>query len=153
MKNISYIDDLTAWEKEFSFFIPRKVRFSDTDMFGHLNNKKTFTYFEDACLELFKQFGFTEEWMKKDAEKIIVVASMQCDYVHQVFYDEDLKVYIKIHKVGTSSIELHFMIKNEPGDITAVGRSTMVQVNKITGRGFPWSEEWKADLLQKEYAR
>lgn len=151
MKHISYIDDMTAWEKEFSFFIPRKVRFSDTDMFGHLNNKKTFMYFEDACLELFKTFGFTQEWIKKDAENMVVVASMQCDYIHQVFYDEDLKVYVKVKKIGTSSVELHFMVKNKSDEITSVGRSTMVQINKTTGKGFPWTEDKKAKLLQKEY--
>jgi len=44
MKKISYIDNFEQWAAEFDFFIPIKVRFSETDMFGHLNNTVPFIY-------------------------------------------------------------------------------------------------------------
>ena len=45
MSKISYIEDLMSWSNEFSFFEPVKVRFSETDMFGHLRilNRRVFS--------------------------------------------------------------------------------------------------------------
>lgn len=54
MKKISYIENLASWEKDFSFYIPVKVRFCETDMFGHMNNGVAFTYFEEARIEFLK---------------------------------------------------------------------------------------------------
>ena len=46
-----YIDDFKKWHEEFLFFHNIKVRFSETDMFGHLNNTVPFVYFEQLKLE------------------------------------------------------------------------------------------------------
>ncbi|RKJ13526.1 acyl-CoA thioesterase, partial [Butyricicoccus sp. 1XD8-22] len=34
----NYIDDLVKWEEDFTFYEEVRVRFSETDMYGHLNN-------------------------------------------------------------------------------------------------------------------
>ncbi len=149
MRHIAYIEDFAQWEQEFSFYMPTKVRFSETDMFGHLNNKVPFTYFEEARIEFFKELGFMQEWTKKNAETMIVVANLQCDYIKQVYFAEELKVYVKVQTVGNSSADLHYMIKNEKEEVCIVGRSTMVQASKATGKSVPWPGEWKAKLLGK----
>ena len=51
MKKMEYINEIVSWEEEFEFFYQVKVRFSETDMFGHLNNTVPFTYFEQARIE------------------------------------------------------------------------------------------------------
>lgn len=150
MKHISYIGDFAAWEKEFVFYMPTKVRFSEMDMFGHLNNKVPFTYFEEARIEFFKKLGFMQEWTKKNVEAMIVVANLQCDYLRQVFFDEHLKVYVKVESVGNSSADMHYMVKNEKEEICLIGRSTMVQVSKKTGKGVPWPEEWKEKMMNRQ---
>ncbi|MBO9130558.1 thioesterase family protein [Bacillus sp. 165] len=149
MKQVSYIEDAVSWAQEFSFYMPTKVRFSETDMFGHLNNKVPFTYFEEARIEFFKELGFMQEWTKKNAELMIVVANLQCDYIKQVYFDEELKVYVKVQAVGNSSADLHYMITNEKEEICIVGRSTMVQASKATGKSESWPEAWKTKLLGK----
>ncbi|UOY94232.1 acyl-CoA thioesterase [Ectobacillus sp. JY-23] len=146
MRKIDYIEDFSTWEREFVFFMPTKVRFSETDMFGHLNNKVPFTYFEEARIEFFKELRFMQEWTKKDAEAMIVVADLQCDYLKQVFFDEHLKVYVKVQSIGTSSADLHYMVKNDRDEVCLVGRSTMVQASKKTGKSLPWPEEWKQQM-------
>ena len=50
------------WREEFSFKVPVKVRFSETDMFGHVNNTVPFTYFEEARMEFLKSIGLMEIW-------------------------------------------------------------------------------------------
>ncbi|ABS23435.1 acyl-CoA thioesterase [Bacillus cytotoxicus] len=149
MKQISYIEDFEKWECGFSFYIPVKVRFGETDMFGHMNNSVAFTYFEEARIEFFKELGFMQEWTHKSSETMIVVADLQCNFLKQIFFDEHLKVYVKAGAVGNSSLDLHYMVKNESGEICLVGRGAMVQVSKKTGKGESWFKEWKQKLLQK----
>ncbi len=90
----SYIEDPIKWEEEFSFHIEVKVRFSETDMYGHLNNTVPFVYFEEARIEYFKHIGYNS-WAAAESEKIIVVADLQCDFLKQVYFDELLKIYVK----------------------------------------------------------
>lgn len=147
MGKLSYIEDFKAWEKEFIFFHPVKVRFSETDMFGHLNNTVPFTYFEEARIEFFKSKGFMQEWVKPSNDKIPVVADLQCDFLQQVFFDEEINIYVKAASIGNSSVDLHYMGKKSDGQICFTGRGTMVQISRKTGKGVPWTEDMK-ELLQ-----
>ncbi|TMU85745.1 acyl-CoA thioesterase [Bacillus sp. BHET2] len=146
MKHFTYIEDIETWQKEFSFSIHIKVRFSETDMFGHMNNTIPFTYFEEARIEFLKYIGFMQNWIKPNHDTIPVVADLQCDFVKQVFFDEMLRVYVKANRVGHSSVDLHYMGLNEKDEICFTGRGTMVQISKQTGKGVPWTEEMKKKL-------
>ncbi|WP_205536252.1 acyl-CoA thioesterase [Paenisporosarcina cavernae] len=139
----NYIKDLNEWVKEFSFYAPVKVRFSETDMYGHLNNTTNFAYFEYARIEYFKHIGLMSDWLNPKGETIPVVADLQCDYVRQVFFDEELKIYVKVQSVGNSSIDIHYVAKNAQDDICFTGRGTIVQISRKTGKGVPWKEEEK----------
>lgn len=144
MSRISYIDDIEEWREGFFFKIPIKVRFSETDMFGHVNNTVPLTYFEEVRMDFFKSKGLIEIWA--DSDEMPVVADMQCDYLQQVYFDEPLFVHIKVANIGTSSIDLHYMITKEDGSICNTGRGALVQISKTTGKSIPWSEEVTATL-------
>lgn len=135
------------WEKSFSFFCPIKVRFSETDAFGHLNNTKAIVYFEEARIEFFKTLGLMEDWIKKDSKTVIVTADIQCNYLKQIYFDERLQAYVKINYIGNSSVDLHYMLKNEKGEICLTGRGTIVQIDKVTGRPKEWDENIKSKVL------
>ncbi|MCP8967370.1 acyl-CoA thioesterase [Ectobacillus ponti] len=148
MRQIAYIENAAEWENGFRFYMTTKVRFSETDMFGHLNNKVPFTYFEEARIEFFKELGLMQKWTEKACEAMIVVANLQCDYLRQVYFDEKLRVYVKVQSVGNSSVDMHYMIKNEQNQVCITGRSTMVQASKKTGKGIAWLQEQKEGLLR-----
>jgi acyl-CoA thioester hydrolase len=148
MGRANYIDDFHKWEQEFEFFLDVKVRFSETDLFGHLNNTVPFVYFEEARTEYLKSIGFMQEWLQPESETIPVVADLQCDYLKQIYFDEKLKVYVKIQSIGNSSVDIHYMGKKADGSIGFVGRGTIVQISKKTGKGVPWTEEMR-NLLCK----
>ncbi|MBU8879611.1 acyl-CoA thioesterase [Bacillus sp. FJAT-29790] len=150
MRKMSYIENFEVWKEEFEFYHPVKVRFSETDMFGHLNNTVPFTYFEEARIEYFKNKGFMQEWIKPNNETIPVVADLQCDFLQQVYFDEKIHVYVKANSIGTSSVDIHYMGKNENGAVCFTGRGTMVQISKKNGKGVPWTEEMKVLLRNKE---
>ncbi|MFJ8063245.1 acyl-CoA thioesterase [Psychrobacillus sp. NPDC096426] len=137
----SYIEDVASWEQEFSFYSEVSVRFSETDMYGHLNNTVTFAYFEYARIEYFKHINLMNDWLNPKGEKIPVVADLQCDYVKQVFFDEKLRIYVKAGTIGSSSVDIHYMAKNEKDETVFTGRGTVVQIDKKTGKASKWNEE------------
>ena len=143
-----YIEDIALWERDFHFYSEVSVRFSETDMYGHLNNAVTFAYFEYARIEYFKYIQLMNDWLNPKGEKIPVVADLQCDYVKQVFFDEKLHIYVKANSVGSSSVDIHYMAKNEKGEIVFTGRGSVVQIDKKTGRATKWSEE-EREVFQK----
>ncbi|WP_414703645.1 acyl-CoA thioesterase [Pseudalkalibacillus sp. SCS-8] len=141
MKNIEYIQDWTSWSKEFHFHTTTRVRFSEVDPFNHLNNTVPFIYFEDVRIQLFKELGFMQQWGRPDSGTIPVVADLQCNYLKQVFFDEELKLFAKIAHIGTTSIDLHYKAENENGEPVFVGRGRIVHIDKAQGAPVKWTEE------------
>ncbi|CAH0130258.1 Putative esterase aq_1494 [Peribacillus sp. Bi96] len=150
MGRISYIDNITEWINDFSFKHEMKVRFSETDMFGHLNNTIPFTYFEEARIEYFNSLGFMMDWTSAGSEEIPVVADLQCDYLQQVFFNDQLTIHVKADSIGKSSVDIHYMGTKQDGSICLTGRGTIVQVSKTTGKPVPWTEEMKHWMWQTE---
>jgi acyl-CoA thioester hydrolase len=146
MKNITYIENVNKWMDSFHFYCPIKVRFGETDAFGHLNNANAFVYFEEARIEFLKELGFIQVWINENNDTRSVVANIQCDYIKQVYFDEKLKVYVKINDVGNSSFELHYMVRNEKNEVCLTGRNTIVQISKKTGRAISLSAEMKEKM-------
>ena len=141
---IAYIDNMEKWIEEFSFSVPVTVRFSETDMYGHLNNTVTFAYFEYARIEYLKYLGHMEDWLDPNGTNIPVVADLQCDYMKQVFFDEQLSIYVKAAAVGNSSVDIHYMAKNRNNEVVFTGRGTIVQIDRTTGKSVPWKSDQKS---------
>lgn len=148
MGKLEYIDDIVRWEEEFDFYYSVKVRFSETDMFGHLNNTVPFVYYELARVEYLKTIGLMQKWLRPESELIPVVADLQCDFLKQVFFDEELKIYVKANSVGNSSVNLHYMVKKANEEICIAGRGTIVQISKITGKGVAWTDDIRTQFLE-----
>ncbi|HWK24831.1 MAG TPA: thioesterase family protein [Ureibacillus sp.] len=144
----SYIEDQKKWEEEFKFFVEVTVRFSETDMFGHLNNTVPFVYFEYARIEYMKHIGFMNR-SSEELTKISVVADLQCDFLKQVYFDETLRIYVKAARIGNSSIDIHYLARNENNEPCFIGRGTIVQIDKSTGKAIPWDEKEKIILQEK----
>ena len=145
----NYIEDFQEWEKDFSFYSEVRVRFSETDMFGHMNNTVSFTYFEQARIDYFHHLGILmPSAVNEDVQAIPIVADLQCDYVKQVFFDDALRIYTKIAKVGNSSLDIHYLAKNQKNEICFTGRGTIVQMDPRTGKSVPISEKDRAKFIQ-----
>lgn len=153
MGKIAYIKDMEEWKEEFTFSYSIKVRFSETDMFGHLNNTVPFTYFEQARIEYFKSLGMMQDWVDTKHETIPVVADLQCDFLHQVFFDEKLNIKVKANKIGNSSVDIHYLGLREDGVPCFTGRGTVVQISRLSGKPVAWTEEMRElfnDGLKKQ---
>ncbi|SIT83535.1 acyl-CoA thioesterase [Edaphobacillus lindanitolerans] len=135
-----YIGDFDEWKIGFRFSVPVTVRFSETDMYGHLNNTVNFAYFEYARIEFLKHIGLMNDWLSPDGQNIPVVADLQCDYLKQVFFDQSIDIHVKAEKIGSSSVDLHYLATDEKGEPLFTGRGTMVQISRRTGKGSPWTD-------------
>ncbi len=145
MKQISYIKDIEEWRKGFSFYIPIKIRFSETDMFGHVNNVSPFIYFEEARIDYLKSRGLFGDL---NEEGMPIVSDLQCDYHRQIFLNNELKLYVKTNTVGNTSFDLHYMAINEKDEICLTGRGRMVNVNVKTGKPLELSQQMKDKFLE-----
>lgn len=143
----SYVGDYEKWVEDFQFFIEVRVRFSETDMFGHMNNTVSFTYFEQARIDYFRHLGvLMPSAIDENVAGIPIVADLQCDYVQQVFFDDVLRIYTKVAQVGNSSMDLHYLAKNQRDEVCFTGRGTIVQMDPRTGKSVPISDEEKLRL-------
>ena len=66
-----------------------------------------------------------------------------------MYFDETLHIYTRIAKVGNSSIELHYLAKNEKGVPCFTGRGTIVMMNPETGKSVALTNEQKLNLEGK----
>lgn len=143
----SYIGDYEKWVEDFEFYSEVRVRFSETDLFGHMNNTVSFTYFEQARIDYFRHLGVMMPTTVDESMKgIPIVADLQCDYVQQVFFDDVLRIYTKVAHVGNSSMDIHYLARNQKDEVCFTGRGTIVQMDPKTGKSVPISEEEKQYL-------
>ncbi|MDY0408605.1 acyl-CoA thioesterase [Virgibacillus soli] len=145
MKNISYIEDYTKWKADFKFCIPINVRFSETDMFGHVNNVSPFIYFEEARIAYMKEIGLFS--LDDQPEGIPVVADLQCDYHRQMYFQNQLQLFVKTNTVGKTSFDIHYMAVNEKEELCLTGRGRIVYVNPSTGKPVQLDDEMIQRLL------
>lgn len=147
MRKISYIEDFETWKEEFSFYTEIKVRFSETDMFGHVNNVSPFIYFEQARIEFMNDKGIYK--LGYSADIVPVVADLQCDFIDQMYFGDTLKIYVKANSVGNSSIDIHYLGVNQDDKICIIGRGALVNINIKTGKPVKILDEVKEKLLSK----
>ncbi|WP_202080270.1 thioesterase family protein [Caldalkalibacillus salinus] len=153
MKHISFIEpDVESWLDSFHFETTLKVRFSETDAFGHVNNVSHIIYFEQARLDYFEDIGVFSAFLDPAYPTMVVAADIHCHYVGQMYFNQRLKVKVKSAKVGTSSLDLHYAIVDEEDNmqVLAVARGAIVHVHKSTGKSTPWSLEMKEKVLNYE---
>ncbi len=98
--------DLTRRDT-YRFFTPVTIRFSDTDMLGHINNVATSAYFEAARCELFyalmREGGMTQRG--SGTERIdFVLARVAIDFKRELFYPGTVDVGARFTRLGNRSV-------------------------------------------------
>jgi acyl-CoA thioester hydrolase len=97
--------DLTK-RATFELFTPVTIRFSDTDMLGHVNNVATSAYFEAGRCELFYKLmadgGLTQRG--KEATIDFVLARVAIDFRQEFFYPGTVEVGSRFLRLGNRSM-------------------------------------------------
>jgi acyl-CoA thioester hydrolase len=122
---------------------PVHVRFSDVDVYGHVNNVKYFEYFQEARIRLHAGLFRDEDDM---ANRHMVVAQTDVDYrVPILFRPEPYDCWSRVVCVGERSMTLESEICD--GDVLlSRARVTMVFVD-ATGRAVAPEPAYRERLL------
>jgi acyl-CoA thioester hydrolase len=130
---------------------PVHVRFSDVDVYGHVNNVKYFEYFQEARL----LFLTSRLWgaMPSDAPRAsIVVAQTDVDYKQPIlFRAEPYDCWSRIERVGNRSVTLQSEIRDGEA-LLSRARVSIVFVDAETGRSAEPPEAYRAPLLAAQAA-
>ncbi|MBH0231247.1 acyl-CoA thioesterase [Halobacillus sp. KCTC 3957] len=124
-----------------------KVRFCETDLLGHVNNNNFFVYMEDARIQ------FIRDLQLVDGDWSFILASINCDFIKQVFFGQTLTIKSHISKIGNSSFHLeqeHY--EKESGQLVAKGSSVLVHFDFKNQTSTPLSEAMKEKLQSHSLA-
>ncbi|HEY1007100.1 MAG TPA: acyl-CoA thioesterase, partial [Sphingobacteriaceae bacterium] len=87
------------------------TRFSDFDLFGHVNNAVYLTYFEMA------RSAFWEQIIRWDWDAMgIIIAQAEIRYLKPILLNDTVQAYVKTSRVGTTSFDLEYTLTRGTGD-------------------------------------
>ncbi len=107
------------------------LRWSDMDAFGHLNNARIFTYFEEARIRMLEDHA--GDWTG-EAGPVVVHAA--CTYKRPIVHPSTLVIHLGTDAPSRTSFNTRYVVSTEeqPDVVHAFGEARMVWVNVATGR-------------------
>lgn len=109
--------------KLFKHRIQFKVRFSDLDAMGHVNNAAFLTYLEEARIAYFNDVLALP---RNSLDFGAVIARIEIDYLHQISIGDELEILTRISEFGNKSatVENLILIKSNQKEVIAAAANT-----------------------------
>lgn len=103
------------------------TRWSDNDMYGHVNNVMYYAYFDTIVNRLLIEHG----WLNPTKDPVIaVVAETQCQYFSSVAFPQMLEIGLVVERLGRSSVTYQLGVFIEgTSEVAAQGRFVHVYVD------------------------
>src|SRR5271157_5637352 len=135
---------------DFRFFHPVEVRYGDLDPQGHINNAKYLTFFEQARVQYMIHLGlYTQDqsFMKVG----VIVADAHIAFLAPIHFGDDVKVGVRISKLGNKSMTAEQNIVNyDSGKEMAKGEIVMVAFDYQSKKTISIPEEWRNKISRFE---
>jgi len=128
--------------QDFPKIFSMTTRWSDNDIYLHVNNVVYFSYFDTAVNQnLLESGALTIE----NSEVVGLVVNNQCQFFASIAFPDTVHVGLSVEKIGNSSVTYRLGIfKNEENQLSALGSYTHVYVNRKTQRPVPIPEQTRA---------
>jgi acyl-CoA thioester hydrolase len=123
------------------------VRFSDVDVYGHVNNVKYFEYFQEARIAFLMSLG--DPMLDHGAHTTMrqVVARIDVDYKRPIlFRPEPYAVETWVTRIGTSSYDLACRIADADGTVYSKAEARLVAFDVSTQRSRPLRDTERSQL-------
>jgi acyl-CoA thioester hydrolase len=119
-----------------------RPRVSETDMLGHINNVALMGWFEEG-----RSYMVREALGKPPRMPPFVLARMETDFRHQLFFGEEARVRTDVERLGNTSVIVRQRIE-QGGRLCAEARCVLVHFNHETQRPSPLPERIRASLAR-----
>jgi acyl-CoA thioester hydrolase len=121
--------------EHFPVSIQIPVAWGEQDLFGHVNNIVYFRYFESVRMHFLDRIGVLRSHQDKGIG--VILASTTCDFKKPVNWPQKLVVRTGCDRVGNTSFNMIYEIRNEIGDVVATGSSVQVMYDYNNGHKVP----------------
>jgi len=128
--------------EDFPKIVTITSRWSDNDIYLHVNNVIYFSYFDTAVNQNLLENGVLEI---KNSDVIGLVVNNQCQFFASIAFPDMVYVGVGVEKIGNSSVTYRLGIfKNQENVLSALGSYTHVYVNRKSHRPVPIPEKTRA---------
>jgi acyl-CoA thioester hydrolase len=120
---------------DFPVMLPMTTRWSDNDVFGHLNNAVYYSLFDSA---INRWVGHATGLDPAALPAMGVVAESGCRYLGEVSYPQDVRIGLAVVRIGRSSVTYRPALFAQDDEApAAVGRWVHVYVDRDSRRPVP----------------
>jgi acyl-CoA thioester hydrolase len=119
----------------FVRFVPIATRWSDNDVYGHLNNVAYYSYFDTAVNALLVDAGLLDP---ASSAIIGLVVESNCSFFSSLAFPDPVEVGVAVEALGRSSVRYLLGVFEASADKAAAqGRYTHVYVERASQRPTP----------------
>ena len=131
---------------DYHFYHPVEVRYGDLDPQGHVNNSRHLTYFEQARIAYWIKLGlFTKD--QSFMEIGVILADVHLTYLEPVYYGQNIKVGVRIAKLGNKSMTCEQNIVDaDTGKELAKGEVIIVTYDYKEEKTTSIPQEWREKI-------
>lgn len=123
---------MTVKRNEYRYFSEITTRWSDNDVYGHVNNVTYYSYFDTVANNFLIEHGGLDI---HSANVVGFVVASECQYHTPVAYPEILEAGFRVNKIGSRSVEYGIAIFQKNREIAAAtGSFTHVFVDRQAGK-------------------
>ena len=113
------------------FVVDCPVRWSDMDVYGHVNNARMLTLYEEARVAL--MFGTARESGITSFEAGIVIARHEIDYLRPVDYADPVRIELWVEELRPSRFTIGYELFDKD-EVASRARSVCVPFDLAAGR-------------------
>jgi acyl-CoA thioester hydrolase len=137
---MSRVPDLKP--NHFSKMVSISTRWSDNDIYQHVNNVVYFSFFDTAVNQNLLEQGVLSI---EHSDIVGLVVNNQCQFFAPISFPDQVHVGINVEKIGNSSVTYCLGIfKNDEESLSALGSYTHVYVDRKTQRPVSIPEKTRA---------
>ena len=131
---------------DYKVFYPITTRWSDNDIYGHVNNVMYYSYFDTAANRYLIEEGGLDI---SDGTIVGYVVNSGCEYHAPITYPESIEAGVRVDRLGNSSVQYGIAIFRE-GEQEAVAHGYFVHVfvKRAENRSVPIPQNLRAALAR-----
>jgi acyl-CoA thioester hydrolase len=131
----------------FKFSARTRVAFSDTDAQGIVYYGRYNPYFDLARVEYHRMLGLLRPGEFGD----FVMRANDVEYFAPAVFDDEIEVYVRVSRIGRTSVTFAFEAYREPDDVLMVtAHQTLVYVDFSERKACPVPDDYTAVVVAFE---